>query len=82
LTKWKLQSIIKVETEKELSIMATKSVLKDVVIKDKNAILGLVNALEHAAKKSSAPIRKTKSSSYATAAEIRDMFGKKTDDGV
>ena len=55
--------------------MATKSILKNVDIKSRNAALALVNALENARGKSSATPDKTRTFSTATRDEIRKMFG-------
>ena len=55
--------------------MATKSVLKNVRIKDKTSALRLVNALENAAGKGSRPVKHTRTFSDASREEIRKMFG-------
>lgn len=56
--------------------MATKSVLKNVHIRDKKSALRLVNALENAAGKRSKEVMQTRSFSDASKEEIRKMFGK------
>jgi len=55
--------------------MATKSILKNVVIKDKKAAQRLVNALEQAGKKREINEQSRVSHSYASAEELRKMFG-------
>lgn len=55
--------------------MATKSVLKNVDIKDRNAALALVNALENAKGKHAQEVVKTRVFSDASKAEIIKMFG-------
>ena len=55
--------------------MATKSVLKNVRIKDKKAATRLVSALENAAGKGSQTVKHTRTFSDASREEIRKMFG-------
>jgi hypothetical protein len=56
--------------------MATKSILKTIVIKDRRSARKLVSALENAGGKKSEPVKQSRSYSYATADEIRAMFSK------
>lgn len=55
--------------------MATKSVLKSIHIRDKNAAERLVSALEHASGKGSKQVLQTRMFSDASREEIRKMFG-------
>lgn len=55
--------------------VATKSVLKTVDVKSKDAALALVNALENAKGKHSQHIKTTRTFSDASREEIRKMFG-------
>lgn len=61
--------------KKECDCVATKSVLKNVDIKDRNAALALVNALENAKGKHAQGVVKTRVFSDASKAEIIKMFG-------
>ncbi len=56
--------------------MATKSILKNVTIKDKRSVVRLVKALENAKGKKSQRVVSTRSFSDASREEIRKMFGK------
>lgn len=62
---------------KGVYIMATKSVLKSIHIRDKRAAERLVSALEHAAEKGSKQVLRTRMFSDANRDEIRKMFGAK-----
>lgn len=55
--------------------MATKSVLKNVNIKNRASALSLVNALENAKGKHAQRVKKTRTFSDASRDEIRKMFG-------
>lgn len=55
--------------------MATKSVLKTVDVKSKNAALSLVNALENAKGKHTQHVKTTRTFSDANREEMRKMFG-------
>lgn len=55
--------------------MATKSILKNINIKDKKSILALVNALENASNKHVQPISPSRTFSDASREDIRKMFG-------
>ena len=57
--------------------MATKSILKNVTIKDANAARRLVNALEHAEGKRSKRVALSRTVSSAKKEEIRALFGGK-----
>ena len=58
-------------------MVATKSILKSVVIKDKKAAQRLVNALEGAKNKRSKSNQSAVSYSYASAEDLKKMFGSK-----
>lgn len=62
---------------KGVYIMATKSVLKSIHIRDKNAAERLVSALEHASEKGAKQVLRTRMFSDASREEIRKMFGAK-----
>lgn len=55
--------------------MATKSILKNVTIKDKKSALFLVSALENAHGKRSQDVQHQRPYSDASRDEIRKMFG-------
>lgn len=55
--------------------MATKSVLKNIDIKNRNSAMALVNALENAKGKHAQHVVKDRSFSYASKEEIKKMFG-------
>ena len=55
--------------------MATKSVLKNVDVKTREAALALVNALENASGKHAQQVEKQRTFSDASREEIRKMFG-------
>lgn len=55
--------------------MATKSVLKNVDIKNRKSALALVNALENAKGKHARPVITNRFFSDASRDEIRKMFG-------
>ena len=55
--------------------MATKSILKTIHIKEPGAAAALVGALEHAKGKSEKEVVFERSSSEASRADIRKMFG-------
>lgn len=55
--------------------MATKSVLKNIDIKNRNSAMALVNALENAKGKHAQYVVKDRSFSNASKEEIRKMFG-------
>lgn len=55
--------------------MATKSVLKNIDIKNRGSALALVNALENAKGKHARHVVKTRTFSDANREEIRKMFG-------
>ncbi|MDD2300916.1 MAG: hypothetical protein PHS04_19735 [Tissierellia bacterium] len=57
--------------------MATKSIFKNVVIKDKRLSKNLVSALENAQKKSSKGVQLSKSYREITKCQIKDLFGEK-----
>lgn len=57
--------------------MATKSILKDVRIKDKNLGRSLANALENASADKSEPVEFKRTPIQVTKEEIKKMFGKK-----
>ncbi|MCL2249130.1 MAG: hypothetical protein FWC13_07640 [Oscillospiraceae bacterium] len=57
--------------------MATKSILKNVVIKDKKAGLKLAKALEQAGNKKSPTRQKPVSYSYASKEDVHKLFGSK-----
>ncbi len=59
--------------------MATKSILKDINIKDKKTVAALVNALEHASGKKAQDVKRERSYSEASRAEIKKMFGGSND---
>ena len=59
--------------------MATSSILKNVVVKDKKSLKKLIGALENAQKKARTPESLSKKASYATHDEIQNMFGGKKD---
>lgn len=56
--------------------MSTKSIVKNVTIKDKRSAAALVSALENAKCKCAKPVMPQKSFSDATRIEIRKMFCK------
>ena len=58
-------------------IMATKSILKSVNIKNKGAALSLARAMENAHSKKSIPVKMSRPVSEATEDEIMQMFGDK-----
>lgn len=55
--------------------MATKSVLKNVQIKNRAAARNLIRALENAHKKSAKPVECNRTFKDASREEIRKMFG-------
>ena len=55
--------------------MATKSVLKNIDVKTREAALALVNALENASGKHAQEVEKKRTFSDAHKEEIRKMFG-------
>lgn len=55
--------------------MATKSILKNVTIKDKKSALFLVSALENARDKRSQDVHHQRPHSDASREDIRKMFG-------
>ena len=55
--------------------MATKSVLKNIDVKTREAALALVNALENASGKHAQEVEKKRTFSDANREEIRKMFG-------
>ena len=55
--------------------MATKSILKSIVIKDGDAVNRLVNAIKESEKKAGTPMIVKKSVSDASRDDIRKMFG-------
>jgi hypothetical protein len=57
--------------------MATKSIYKNVVIKDKRLSKNLVSALENAQNKGSKEIQLSKSYREITKCQIKDLFGEK-----
>ena len=61
---------------KGVMTVATKSVLKNVRIKDRDSALRLVRALENAEGKRSQEVKQTRTFSDASREEIRKMFGK------
>ncbi len=63
--------------------MATKSILKTILIKDRKSARALVNALEHASGKGEKQVIMRKGSSEASQSEIRKMFGvEESDEGL
>ena len=62
-----------------VSDMATKSILKNIVIKDKKATVRLVNALEQSTKKRDRTNRGKVSYSYANSDELRRIFSDKSE---
>lgn len=59
--------------------MATKSILKNVTIKDKRSACLLVSALENASGKRSQPVQHQRPHSDASRDDIRKMFGDTND---
>lgn len=59
--------------------MATKSILKNVIIKDKKAAQRLVNALEEAKNKRGRSDQSIVSYSYASKTDLKQMFGSKSE---
>ena len=55
--------------------MATKSILKNISIKNRSVAVALVSALENAKGKHTQPITHTKTFREASREEIRKMFG-------
>jgi hypothetical protein len=54
--------------------MATKSILKTIVIKDERPARRFLSAMENSKGKKSEPIKQSRPYSYANADEIRAMF--------
>lgn len=67
---------------KEGSLMATKSILKEIDVRDKKFANNLINALEHAANKGSIEVRLTKPVSEVKREQIKKLFGEKEDEGL
>lgn len=59
--------------------MATKSILKNVTIKDKSSARRLILALENASGKRSQPVQHQRSHSDASRDDIHKMFGGSND---
>ena len=57
--------------------MATKSILKNVDVKDKNLAKSLVSALENASKKKSKDVSLSRTYSDVRGEKIKDIFGSK-----
>lgn len=57
--------------------MATKSILKNVDIKDKHLARSLISALENASKKKSKDISLSRTYSDVRGEKIKDIFGSK-----
>lgn len=55
--------------------MATKSVLKNVTVRDRQSARRLISALENASGKQSQPVQHQRSHSDASRDDIRKMFG-------
>lgn len=55
--------------------MATKSILKNITIRDKHLSRNLVNALEHAHKKTSANVSYQRKCTEIKGDKIKSMFG-------
>ncbi len=55
--------------------MATKSILKNIDIRDKESAFALVNALENASGKRAQPVIRSRGFSDASADDIKKMFG-------
>lgn len=66
----------------EVVIMATKSILKSVNIRNRAAANALANAIEHAKERKNAPVKMSRPVSDATEDEIKEMFGDKLDDRI
>ena len=56
--------------------MATKSILKTVIIKDNTSAKRLATALEQASKKTAKPVSQSRAYTYASDEDIRKMFQK------
>ena len=65
----------KYDGQKGCDCVATKSVLKNIDIKNRQSALALVNALENAKGKHTQHVVKTRTFSDANREEIRKMFG-------
>ncbi len=57
--------------------MATKSILKNIDIRDKKSAFALINALENASKKHAQPVTKSRGFSDASVDDIQKMFGER-----
>jgi len=55
--------------------MATKSILKNIDIKDKESAFALINALENAFGKHAQPVIRSRGFSDASVDDIKKMFG-------
>jgi hypothetical protein len=55
--------------------MATKSILKDIMIKDRKTCASLINALENASKKSTKQFEFTRGVRTASTEDIKKIFG-------
>lgn len=57
--------------------MATKSILKEVTIRDKRLGFAFVEALENAQNKKSEPVQISRNCTELTGDKIKDFFGKR-----